>query len=242
MERDFDLSYSLRMVSEENVKRQLEEIKQKVVLDDNTRILIYVKNAELHVLSHLKPIIAEICECLICKCNQAAITLTNHLFENTLKQTLIIWDSQGRSFSNNQLIEDTFKEEVEKYDDNNIEPNINLCRNKGIITKEEASQLKMLKNKFRDPMSHASYTKLFTNAQMPIWRTSLGNPKSLKEEIVNISMVPIFATFAQVEFAKINAERYFLEIYAMVNNLDKKLLYLYPETKEFVENQRRNNN
>ena len=140
------------------------------------------------------------------------------------------------------MIEDTFKEEVEKYDDNNIEPNINLCRNKGIITKEEASQLKMLKNKFRDPMSHASYTKLFTNAQMPIWRTSLGNPKSLKEEIVNISMVPIFATFAQVEFAKINAERYFLEIYALVNNLDKKLLYLYPETKEFVENQRRNNN
>ena len=55
-------------------------------------------------------------------------------------------------------------------------------------------------------------------------------------------MVPIFATFAQVEFAKINAERYFLEIYALVNNLDKKLLYLYPETKEFVENQRLNNN
>ena len=39
MERDFDLSYSLRMVSEENVKRQLEEIKQKVVLDDNTDTL-----------------------------------------------------------------------------------------------------------------------------------------------------------------------------------------------------------
>lgn len=233
----FDLSYSLRMVSEEDIKKQLDELSKRMVLDDNTRLLMCIKNARLHVLSHLKSIIAEICECLICKCNQAAITLTNHLFENVLKQTLIIWDSQGRCFSNNQLIEDTFKEEVEKYDDNNIEPNINLCKSKGIITKEESNQLKELKKKFRDPFSHASYTKLFANAQMPIWRTSLSNPNSVKEEKVNISMVPLFYTLAQIEFAKTNAARYFLEIYALINNLDNKLLDLYPNTKEFVKNQ-----
>lgn len=236
----FDLSYSLRMVSEEDIKKQLDELSKRMVLDDNTRLLMCIKNARLHVLSHLMSIIAEICDCLILKCNQAAITLTNHLFENVLKQTLIIWDSQGRCFSNNQLIEDTFKEEVEKYDDNNIEPNINLCKSKGIITKEESNQLKELKKKFRDPFSHASYTKLFGNAQMPVWRTSLSNPNSVKEEKVNISMVPLLNTFAQVEFAKTNAAKYFLEIYTLINDLDEKLLDLYPETKRFVESQQNN--
>ena len=108
----FDLSYSLHVISEEEIRKQLNEISQRVILDDNTRLLVCIKNAKLHVLSHLQSIIAEICDCLILNCNQAAITLTNHLFENVIKQVLILWDSKGRCFSNEQLMENTFKEEI----------------------------------------------------------------------------------------------------------------------------------
>ena len=75
---------------------------------------------------------------------------------------------------------------------------------------------------------------------MPVWRTSLSNPNSVKEEKVNISMVPLLNTFAQVEFAKTNAAKYFLEIYTLINDLDEKLLDLYPETKRLVESQQNN--
>lgn len=236
----FDLSYSLHVISEEEIRKQLNEISQRVILDDNTRLLVCIKNAKLHVLSHLQSIIAEICDCLILNCNQAAITLTNHLFENVIKQVLILWDSKGRCFSNEQLMENTFKEEINKYDDKDLEPNLNQCRNKKIITKEECKRLKDLKNKFRIPFSHASYTKLFADVKMPIWKVSLSKPNEVKEEMVNISMIPLLNTLAQVKFANTNAARYFLEIYALINDLDKKLLDLYPETKLFVKCQQNN--
>ena len=57
------------MVSEEDIKKQLNEIYEKILLDDDTRLLMCIKNAKLYILSHLMPIIAEICDCLIIKCN-----------------------------------------------------------------------------------------------------------------------------------------------------------------------------
>lgn len=236
----FDLSYSLRIVPEEDIRKQFNELRERIVLDDNVKILIYIKNARLYVLSHLKSIIAEICDCLICKSYQAAITLTNHLFENALKQTLMMWDSGGRCFSDEQLIGDTFKNEVEKYDNNDLEPNINQCKKKGIISKKECERLKKLKNKFRNPFSHASYTELFANEQIPMWSFNLNNSNKIREEVVNISTVPLLTPLAQVAFAKANAAGYFLEVYALINDLDKKLLDLYPETKQFVESQQNN--
>ena len=65
--------------------------------------------------------------------------------------------------------------------------------------------------------------------------TTSAKPNEVKEEMVNISMIPLLNTLAQVKFANTNAARYFLEIYALINDLDKKLLDLYPETKLFVK-------
>ena len=82
--------------SDEKVGECLDTIKNKIVLNDYTRILVFIKYGELHVLNSLKSIISEICDCLIIGNAQAAVTLTNHLFENALKQVLIIWDSSKR--------------------------------------------------------------------------------------------------------------------------------------------------
>lgn len=160
MDRNFNLKYSVKGFSDAKVAEYLEELRNRIVTNDYTRSLIFIKYGKLNVLNGLKSIISEICNCLIIGNTQAAITLTNHLFENSLKQTLIIWDSQGRQFDDSKRIDETFKNEVETYDDKDIEPNINNCKRKGLITKDEAKRLIELKNIYRNSFSHASYTKL----------------------------------------------------------------------------------
>lgn len=234
MDKKISLKYSVKVLSDTKVTEYLEELKNRIVDNDYTRPLIFIKYGKLNVLNGLKSIISEICNCLIIGNMQAAITLTNHLFENSLKQTLIIWDSQGRQFDNFKRIDETFKYEVETYDDKDIEPNINNCKRKGLITKDEAKRLIELKNIYRNSFSHASYKKLFKDASTVIYSGSLKDLTEVKEEITDISKVPFLYLLGQEQFAKYNALNYFLEIYEFIDKMDNKLLDLYPETKEFV--------
>jgi hypothetical protein len=230
--------HSVRDFSDEKVEECLDIIKNRIVLNDNTRLLVFIKYGELHVLNSLKPIIAEICDCLIIRNTQAAITLTNHLFENVLKQALIIWDSQGRTLNDVQQIEKLFEHEVEEYDNRDLEPNINKCKSKGLISKDESNRLKKLKDIYRNSFSHASYSRLFKNASTIMYSASYKNPTDIKEESVAISKVPFLYLRAQEEFAKQNAFHYFTEIYTFVNDMDEKLLDLYPDVKGFVEKEK----
>lgn len=240
MDRNFNLKYSVKRFSDTKVDEYLSELKSRIVVNDCTKSLIFIKYGKLNVLNGLKSIISEICNCLIIGNTQAAVTLTNHLFENSLKQTLITWDSQGKQFNDTQRIDETFKDEVEAYDDKDIEPNINKCKSKGLITKDEAKRLIELKNIYRNSFSHASYSKLFKNASTVMYSGSLKNPKEIKEETADISKVPLLYLLAQEQFAKSNALNYFLEVYEFIDKMDKKLLNLYPEVKEFVLRQSEN--
>ena len=117
--------------------------------------LICLKGGELqHVLNQLTYVISEICDCLIINANQAAITLTNHLFENMLKQALITIDSNGRYFDENEPMDKTFEAEVKEYDEKNLCDAIKQCKSKRLITQDEVLRLNYLKNIFRNPFSH----------------------------------------------------------------------------------------
>lgn len=96
MNKNIDLKYSATSFSDTKVTKYLEELKSRITINNRTRSLIFIKYGKLNVLNELKSIISEICDCLIIGNGQAAITLTNHLFENSLKQTLITWDSQAK--------------------------------------------------------------------------------------------------------------------------------------------------
>ena len=231
----FDWLFSLHNVSKEDLNTDLEIVRNRISSNDNTIGLVALKRNSLYVLIDLRAIINEICDCLIIGCNQAAITLTNHLFENALKHILITWDSQGRRFSENQPMEETFKKEVKRYDNKNLNDNIEACKERNLISEEEANRLKELKINFRNPLSHASYMNLFKNVTIPIWRGKFNNPGHIVEEKVNIATVPSFSVFAQKEYANKCAFGYFIEIYAFIGIVDKKLLDLYPDTKAFVE-------
>lgn len=235
------MNYCVHGFSDEKVNEYLDEIKKRIELNEYTRILIFIKYGKLNVLNWIQSIISEACDCLIVGNSQAAITLTNHLFENTLKQVLITWDSQGRQFDDTTRIDDTFKDEVEAYDDKDIEPNINKCKSKGLITKEEAKRLIELKNIYRNSFSHASYSKLFKNASTVLYSGSFKNPTEIKEETAMISKVPFLYLLAQEQFAKENALAYFLEVYEFIDKMDRKLLELYPEVKEFLQKEKSKN-
>ena len=112
----FDVSYSVKEVSTEQLNKCLDDIKSRIVINEKTLMLVSIKKGNLYTLSELRSIINEICDSLIINNNQAAITLTNHLFENALKQVLIKWDSQGKQFSKNQLMEESLKKEVKRFD------------------------------------------------------------------------------------------------------------------------------
>lgn len=230
----FDLSYSVKEVSVEQLNQSLNEIKSRIVVNEKNLMLVSIKNGNLHTLSELRSIINEICDCLIINNNQAAITLTNHLFENTLKQVLIKWDSQGRQFSNNQPMEETFKKEVKSFDGEFLNKNIDACNERGLISNDETARLKDLKNRFRNPFSHASYSKLFRNTKIPIYIGSLNPTEKIEEKTINVSTIPVFSLLAQEEYAKRYAFEYFVEIYTFINDMDKKLLDLYPDLKEYV--------
>ena len=69
---------------------------------------------------------------------------------------------------------------------------------------------------------------------MVLYSGNLKNPTEVKEETANISKVPLLYLLAQEQFANENALSYFLEVYEFIDKMDKMLLDLYPEVKEFV--------
>ncbi|WP_321480478.1 hypothetical protein [uncultured Bacteroides sp.] len=235
------IGYSVDSFSDKKVIGYLEEVKSKIVLNELTKRLIYIKYGKLNILNGLKSIIAEICDCLIIGNNQAAITLTNHLFENALKQVLIRWDSNGKRFNETQRIDETLRDEVKEYDGKCLSAVIEKCNRKGLLTEIEAKKLIELKNNYRNSFSHASYSKLFKNASAVLYSANISNPVEITEETANISTVPFLYLAAQKEFAKRNALKYFFEVYTIVNNMDEKLLDLYPETKEALQKYKENN-
>lgn len=231
----FDVSYSVKEVSTEQLNKCLDDIKSRIVINEKTLMLVSIKKGNLYTLSELRSIINEICDSLIINNNQAAITLTNHLFENALKQVLIKWDSQGKQFSKNQLMEESLKKEVKRFDGEYLKDNITTCYERGLISEDRKKRLMKLKNRFRNPLSHASYSKLFRNTAIPIYVGSLNSTEKIEEKTINVSTIPVFSLLAQEEYAKRYAFEYFAEIYTFINDMDKKLLDLYPDLKEYVD-------
>jgi transcriptional regulator NrdR family protein len=102
----------------------------------------------------------EICKCILFDLNQAAITLTNHFSEFFMK-IMLEYQEVRNNLSQDINQATKLRESVEKYDDENLEKNINIACSKGIITKEQKKILRKLKDKYRNPYSHSIKTRIF---------------------------------------------------------------------------------
>lgn len=212
-------------------QQQTTEIIQKVIdsMNRNCRmkeipaILCY----PLKILTPLSPIISQICNCLLIDAHIPVITTTNFLLERTLKLALIINAGNGKTYSGDGKIENTFKKETRTYDNLDLSKTIEIARERKLITPEKEVELNKYRNNFRNAFSHAEYTKVFKNAEIQATIGNLGSPHVTKIEMVNIASTPLFQGPAIRAFCKKNAFPYFSSVFELICMLDKDLYHLY---------------
>jgi hypothetical protein len=107
----------------------------------------------------LDPVRDEICKCIICGLYQAAITVTNHLLEQSIKTCLIFKHSIENKKDGTDVF-DICKDGIKKYDGINLSNAINCACAVGLITKEQKQLLHQLREDFRNAYSHASLSKI----------------------------------------------------------------------------------
>jgi hypothetical protein len=184
----------------------------------------------------LDPVRAEICRCLVCGLNQAAITLTNHLLEMSLKTCLIFQYSKKNKGADTGIF-DFFDEGVKKYDNVDLGQSINAACTIGLLTKEQKILLHNFREKFRNAFSHGSLEKTFgdnaTKAKV-ITTKDFNSIEELgkiafdesKDREVKLTKLPMFRGIAQAMYAKQNGMPYFVEvdkiIRSMLSNLKDK--------------------
>ena len=85
----------------------------------------------------LNPIMHQICDCLIIDANIGAITLTNFFIERVLKLAIILKEGNGKTYNEDKPIDQVFKDEIDEFDDKEMEQSINKAKRICVITKEE---------------------------------------------------------------------------------------------------------
>ena len=220
-------------MNEEEKKKYINEI--NVILSER---LIQIKNNYPQVREayqntydwpDLDPIRHEASLCLMFGLNQAAITLTNHLFENLMKSTLISYHSKDK-FPNDAknkiegLIEMT-REAREKYGNMNLGDCINAVRRAGLINKEQQKYLHKIKDAFRNAFDHADKEKIFQEGTVPVQIMSLDGDKILVEDksVVKLSEFVVGQGLAQAMQAEREAIGYFRDIDSLVRELFNKI-------------------
>lgn len=179
------------------------------------------------------PLRDEICKCIICNLHQAAITLTNHLLESSLKKCLAMKHSISNK-QNDVKLEDAFKEGITKFDQLDLDDTINRACTQGLITKEQKKLLKKFKDEFRNPYSHASTAEIFKDTTVKGKTISLNegeSPENLLKRIFDNNSDEILAVkdilpiqgLVQVVIARQISVPYFTEVDKIIREMLTKL-------------------
>ena len=115
----------------------------------------------------LDPVRYEICLCVICGFNQAALTLTNHLLESALKKFLILHDSRTNTRKSCEL-SSVFADATDKYADKGLNDIIEYAYACGLIDDREKELLHDFRKAYRNPYSHANPKQIHPNMPFPI--------------------------------------------------------------------------
>ena len=179
------------------------------------------------------PLRDEICKCIICNLNQAAITLTNHLLESSLKKCLAMKYSVSNKHSNIKL-EESYKEGITKFDKRNLKDNIYSACTQGLITKEQKKLLLKFKNEFRNAYSHASTSDIFKNKSVKGKAVSLKEGESTEnllkrifgnksDEVLFVKDILPIQGLMQVVVAEQISIQYFSEVDKILREILKKI-------------------
>jgi len=212
---------------EENIKSYaIELIKNKLNFTSNDVIKMkpYLEY-NLTVFDNLKEVRTEICYCILLDLHQAAITLTNHLLENTLKTGLIYNEYGFKMIDDFNQMDMNYKEGLNKYNRLDLQNTINQSCSKGLITKQEKKVLNKFRERFRNGFSHSDSRKILKDIKIPLWMGKFDNKENepLQHIECNISEVPQLFGIAKAELAKNNSFNYFSSVFSVLKNIEDKL-------------------
>ena len=173
-----------------------------------------VKQEQLFALKPLKFAVNEICNCLIAKHEVAAFTLTNYLFEASLKLTLIYWESGGKLIENLNDFEDLYRKGTKKYLGKDIFKVIGSAKQSKMITEEEGNELLFLLHHYRDPFSHASNNSDINKIKILSFDFSMNCRK------ITVNGNPTLYFDNQERYMRNMAHQYFFKLYSYIKKWD----------------------
>ena len=173
-----------------------------------------VKQEQLFALKPLKFAVNEICNCLIAKNEVAAFTLTNYLFEASLKLTLIYWESGGKLIENINDFEGLYRKGTKKYLAKDVYKAIGSAKRSKIITEEEGKELLFFLHHYRDPFSHASNNSEINESKVISFDDSMIN------KTITVNGNPLLYFNYQERYMRNSAHRYFFKLYSYIKKWD----------------------
>ena len=191
---------------ESGLKEYIEHFGKEIV--KNLDELNFYYKHEFIFFCEFRTIIYENLNCLLLGLYQASICMTNHLLERMLKHALIDFEMKGCYIGNPAFNE-----------------NISAACKKGIITEEEGGKLKELKNKYRNPYSHASVKKIISEKPELVkgWIGKFPVPEEDSKPLRNITVPSeIFSEYYQADIAKKEAFPYFKIVFGTMVAIDQR--------------------
>ena len=173
-----------------------------------------VKQEQLFALKPLKFAVNEICNCLIAKHEVAAFTLTNYLFEASLKLTLIYWESGGKLIENINDFEGLYRKGTKKYLAKDVFKAIGSAKRSKMITEKEGEELLFFLHHYRDPFSHASNNSEINEIKVLSFDVSMNSRK------IMVNGNPILYFDYQERYMRNIAHLYFFRLYSYIKKWD----------------------
>ena len=208
----------------EEVKDTLLRIKGEM-LNDSEKIvtLIAIKYNKLSGLKPLWFVINEICDCLIMNKQCAAMTLTNHLLESSLKLSLILWKAYENPHDNSKDFETMYKKEVKMYIGKKMGENLKYAIEENMINNDEFKDLSDLMLEYRDHIDHASNNKYIRESRTIIATYDFSTKETTENLNATVIGNPLLYLNTQESFMRKAAYGYFTHVYSYVMKWDKML-------------------
>ncbi|WP_312285911.1 hypothetical protein [Chryseobacterium gleum] len=199
-----------------------------------------LKTYFLHKPRHFLPLTSlrnEILQNLQLELFQTAILGTNHFLERMIKFALIEKHTLGLDYSNHETYNQKTLEAIDLYDNLILFKSLDAAEEQNLITESEKVILTSLRQKIRNPFSHAEIKKILIDAPENFTgfmfnindvKESLikGEPIQLGEKKKITTLSSTFSQLYQQKYSEQMALNYFITVYGIMINIDKKLLDL----------------
>lgn len=180
----------------------------------------YLFESSLFLFKELEYNIKESTYCLIIGAKTASITNTNLILERALKLGLIQYEAGHIIDFQNEDSINKYLDCDRNYSGKPLDKNIQTCLKYGILTKNEANELKDYKLKFRDGFSHFT-PKIILKGE----KSMISIPEDKIDSKLELEFkTPTYQAAEVRQFAHNEAEEHLKYVLKIINHLQHKIL------------------